>query len=190
VNTTDRILAVIDAGLQTPVPDPTFGEVSPAVDGGCARCGVEPAADSEFCGGCRAFLLGDSDVDPLAVRLPEVEAAGAALAQAFQTIGQAAVEVSRQVTAWFRGLSPEVREILVEYDRLCVTAQAIGLSRDRAQEILDEELDRAVETPEDARTALVRARVRIYAEALGPSGPIVPLDGLRWSDPERGDAPA
>lgn len=34
----DRILDVIDAGLQTPVPDPTFGEVSPKNHGRCARC--------------------------------------------------------------------------------------------------------------------------------------------------------
>jgi hypothetical protein len=38
--TTDRILAVIDAGLQTPEPDPTFGEISPENDDGCTRCGV------------------------------------------------------------------------------------------------------------------------------------------------------
>lgn len=61
----DRILETIDAGLQTPVPDPTFGEVSPVNNGRCARCQQHEAADGDLCPGCRAYLLGDSDDDPV-----------------------------------------------------------------------------------------------------------------------------
>ena len=62
-----KILDVIDAGLQTPRPDPSFGEVSETVYDVCVRCGRAPFEESEFCEGCRAFLLGDGD-DPLAPR--------------------------------------------------------------------------------------------------------------------------
>jgi len=55
----DRILDLIDAGLQTPMPDPTFGEVSPRVKAGCVRCGEKTTEGSDFCDPCRAFLLGD-----------------------------------------------------------------------------------------------------------------------------------
>ncbi len=64
-NSVDRILDIIDTGLQTPAPDPSFGEVSPPNVEGCARCGAPPADEGgDFCAGCRAFLLGDSDTDP------------------------------------------------------------------------------------------------------------------------------
>lgn len=60
MTTTDRILDLIDAGLQSSTEagqslgDPDL----------CARCQHTPHADdSDFCAGCRAYLLGDSDVD-------------------------------------------------------------------------------------------------------------------------------
>lgn len=60
----DRILDLIDAGLQTPVPDPEFGEVSPRNSSLCARCQwTPPADDSEFCPACRAWLLDDAPVE-------------------------------------------------------------------------------------------------------------------------------
>lgn len=60
-NSSDRILWIIDAGLQTPVPDPSFGEISPTVSPRCARCDtLTPADESEFCAPCRAYLLGDA----------------------------------------------------------------------------------------------------------------------------------
>lgn len=31
---------------------------------GCVRCGADPDDRSEFCGPCRAFMLGDTDHDP------------------------------------------------------------------------------------------------------------------------------
>lgn len=70
-NSVDRILDIIDTGLQTPAPDPSFGEVSPPNVEGCARCGAPPADEGgDFCAGCRAFLLGDTDTDP-ATGVPE-----------------------------------------------------------------------------------------------------------------------
>jgi hypothetical protein len=57
------IIDLIDVGLQTPAPDPTYGEVSPSNRESCARCHRPPANDSDWCEGCRAYLLGDRD-DP------------------------------------------------------------------------------------------------------------------------------
>lgn len=62
MSTTDRILGVIDAGLQH------SDEVSYGTDHSpdlCARCQkLEPATGGDLCEGCRAFLLGDSEQDP------------------------------------------------------------------------------------------------------------------------------
>jgi hypothetical protein len=59
----DDALAVIDEALseqaRTPLPAPVYDQ-----NGTCGRCGA-PASD-ERCPGCRAFLLGDSTVDPAA----------------------------------------------------------------------------------------------------------------------------
>lgn len=61
----DRVLDVIDTGLQTPMPDPSFGEISPRVSTRCARCDYrDPGDDSEFCDACRAYLLGDAPEPP------------------------------------------------------------------------------------------------------------------------------
>jgi hypothetical protein len=57
------IIDLIDVGLQTPAPDPTYGEVSPTNQETCARCHRPPADESDWCEGCRAFLLGDRE-DP------------------------------------------------------------------------------------------------------------------------------
>lgn len=58
----ERALAILDAGAQSS-PEPGYGtDVGP---GFCARCqGHDPASDGDLCGGCRAFLLGDTDEDP------------------------------------------------------------------------------------------------------------------------------
>jgi hypothetical protein len=55
MSTTDRILDLIDEGLA--VEAPTYGRA-----GRCDRC--EAPADEEVCPACRAFILGDTDVDP------------------------------------------------------------------------------------------------------------------------------
>jgi hypothetical protein len=68
---TDRILEIIDAGLQTPFPDPSFGEVSPVVDGRCARCRrVDPVEGSDWCERCRGILLGDIAEPPTSTVTP------------------------------------------------------------------------------------------------------------------------
>lgn len=65
----DRILAAIDAGLQSS-PEASFGEHtfnrSDAGPVRCVRCNdpLRDDASGEFCSACRSFLLGDSDVDP------------------------------------------------------------------------------------------------------------------------------
>ncbi len=61
------IVDVIDAGLQTPVPDPTFGEVSPVNRDCCWRCGAVTAEDSSagLCGQCRDYLRGEQEQDPV-----------------------------------------------------------------------------------------------------------------------------
>lgn len=59
----DRILGVIDAGLQTPIPDPTYGETSPVNDGRCWRCQCEAPADEStagVCEHCRQDLLDET----------------------------------------------------------------------------------------------------------------------------------
>lgn len=53
---TDRVLDVIDAGLGSSF-EQSYAAVRPDL---CTRCVVrKPAVDSDFCGACRAFLLGD-----------------------------------------------------------------------------------------------------------------------------------
>lgn len=37
---------------------------------GCVRCGAQRPDGSDFCAACRAFLLEDTDVDPLAATAP------------------------------------------------------------------------------------------------------------------------
>jgi hypothetical protein len=58
VNRPNRILDLIDAGLQS------SDETDYGFDGeGCIRCRAK-VEEGDFCPGCRAFLLEDSDEDP------------------------------------------------------------------------------------------------------------------------------
>lgn len=63
-----KILDVLDTGLQSSPESDMYRDVAPIVHDGCTRCRGVQAEDSEFCAGCRSFLLGDSDVDPTAPR--------------------------------------------------------------------------------------------------------------------------
>lgn len=68
--TTDRILDILDAGLQNRIPDTnsTFGYGTDTHPELCARCQKHAPhdTDSDLCTGCRNFLLGDTDTDPAA----------------------------------------------------------------------------------------------------------------------------
>lgn len=66
----DDILDVIDAGLQS--SSEAGEQFDPEM---CARCQRGPLADDRgLCAGCRAFLLGDSDRDPVGANSSPIEA--------------------------------------------------------------------------------------------------------------------
>ena len=68
--TVDRILDVLDVGLQTST-ETGYGTDHDAER--CARCQRhDPAEGGDLCPGCRAFLLGDSDDDPTASQMGRV----------------------------------------------------------------------------------------------------------------------
>lgn len=60
----DRIDAILDTIDEALSAEPTAVPVYEGVDT-CDRCGVR-SAHGEKCAGCRAFLLGDSEMDPRA----------------------------------------------------------------------------------------------------------------------------
>lgn len=62
----DRVLEALDVGLQAP-PEVPVGDLHVADydDELCVRCRDQGRTDGELCGDCRAWLLEDSDVDPL-----------------------------------------------------------------------------------------------------------------------------
>ena len=61
VSTADRILDVIDAGLQS---SDEHGYGTDHTPDRCARCQRHEPDLGDLCTGCRSFLLGDSDDDP------------------------------------------------------------------------------------------------------------------------------
>lgn len=65
MSSTDRILDLIDAGLQSSSESDRYLDVAPSVGEGCVRCGAGDVPEGgDLCDGCRAFLLGDSEDDP------------------------------------------------------------------------------------------------------------------------------
>jgi hypothetical protein len=62
----DRILDVIDVGLQQDAG--TDWAASLGESDLCVRCQRHEPSEGDLCGGCRAFLLEDSDEDPAFVR--------------------------------------------------------------------------------------------------------------------------
>lgn len=65
VTQADRVLDVIDAGLQS---SSEHGYTTDHAHGQCARClWHDPVEDGDLCVACRTFLLGDSDEDPVDV---------------------------------------------------------------------------------------------------------------------------
>lgn len=70
MSTAERIIDLIDDGLQSSA-ELSYGD---DVEGTCVRDGCrEPAAGGgNFCGECRAFMLEDTDIDPVAERRNDV----------------------------------------------------------------------------------------------------------------------
>lgn len=66
-STSDRILDLIDAGLQSSSESDRYRDVAPSVGEGCVRCDTSDVPEGgDLCKGCRAFLLDDSETDPAA----------------------------------------------------------------------------------------------------------------------------
>ena len=118
----DKVLELIDGGLQS---SSERGYVSVAVDR-CPRCvSREPCDGSEFCGPCRAFLLGDgpdTSFPPADARFSELSAAWDEtrrvlqepvdeLAARFATFGRAAAGVAVSL----RLAAERIAEALGEY---------------------------------------------------------------------------
>lgn len=200
VSTTDRILDIIDAGLQTPEPDPTFGEVSPEVHDRCARCEQhEPAKGGDLCEGCRAFLLGDSEHDPQAsgqwlsdeqwdnciIASPVAMPSASSIAATAAAVGRmAGVCVQEAVTAMNRFVESFRR---TEYVQSC---EALGLAPVRALELLSAEVD-AGSTDYETSTKRALARAHLDAAGLNPGPPGIQGDiWRRMFDPNRTPPPA
>jgi len=47
-------------------------EHAPGGGTGCVRCTAEPEPGSGFCGPCRAFMLGDLEVDPVPLHVADI----------------------------------------------------------------------------------------------------------------------
>lgn len=63
MSSADRILDLLDNTLES-TPETSYGHPTPP-DGVCPRCVRRRAAEgSTWCAGCRAWMLGDTDVDP------------------------------------------------------------------------------------------------------------------------------
>lgn len=107
-----KVLAVIDAGLQTPMPDPSFGEVSPVVTDRCPRCNTrDPADQSEFCAPCRAYLLGDAPEPPTVAGYAYIDLSFCDVeydlsVQRFERIRDAIAEFTHIATEQFDVLAP------------------------------------------------------------------------------------
>lgn len=91
--TTDRILDVIDAGLQSS-PEPGYG--TDHTPGMCARCQHTELTDGDLCSPCRAFLLGDTDKDQRRGMTPDEAAAQ------MQALADAIVPAIERVLDGFR----------------------------------------------------------------------------------------
>jgi hypothetical protein len=62
VSQVDRVLAVLDVGLQSSTETGYTTDHSPSR---CSRCQVGSVDDGDLCGDCRAYLLGDTAEDPI-----------------------------------------------------------------------------------------------------------------------------
>lgn len=89
---TDRILAAIDAGMQTSPESDVYVDVAPAILDVCVRCQRRDRdGDSDWCEPCRAFLLGDA---------PDPTCAGRYAVMAEQGSGPRRVTARDPAGAW------------------------------------------------------------------------------------------
>lgn len=65
-NRTDALFASIDQALAGHELQRST-EHAPGGATGCVRCSADPEPGSGFCAPCRAFMLGDLDVDPASI---------------------------------------------------------------------------------------------------------------------------
>lgn len=176
--TTDRILELIDAGLQSS-DEHGYGHDNRGL---CARCQRQKPAEGEFCAGCRSFLLEDSDEDPTGewvdvtdrVLLPErspgingIAALAAIVSRMAGTCVQEAVTAMNRFVESFRHS---------EYVQSC---EALGLTPIRALELLSAEVA-AGSTDYETTTKRARARAHLVAAGLDPGPP--GRQGEIWRD--------
>lgn len=136
MTTVDRILDIIDAGLQTPVEDPTFGEVSPVVHDRCVRCQVRACVEeSDFCVSCRAALLGDESPTATPEDIDVVIQACGQLAQDLAAVMASTVEATtaaiRRMAEAFESAGPIEPWLPVEVWELAAKADPVQRARAR-----------------------------------------------------------
>lgn len=132
--TADRILSLIDAGLQS--SDETGYGTDRAPDSTlCARCQLtEPVEGGDLCLVCRAFLLGDSDQDPT-TRSPHgfpVYGRSYGHSRSEASIRWQAMEMARYGAGWFlRGGGVLTVECMVCGSPVVEASSDLGLADDR-----------------------------------------------------------
>lgn len=146
----DRALAALDAGLQRSAePADSVGDLTR-----CARCLDEPrATESEFCAGCRAYLLREEldvpvDADTLRFEVVLLDSSGHVTDRP-----AAAVLVPLMLLEVTARLQEVVRE-----------GQVLGLPVEHCQAVVDDEIERYRQTREPLRGLPDRVRCRLYHE--------------------------
>lgn len=165
----DRALEALDSGAQVS-PETGEGLGDPTR---CARClRAERAEGSEFCAGCRAFILEDSNEDPAAdrrievvVNFEELVRADSDVVELVQSFVSASNDILVTSAAIVRLVSPEFFELANELELAIVIGLNRGLSEERCRAIIDEEVA-TFQTNLDGLDALPeRVRQRLYHEA-------------------------
>ena len=95
---TARLFASIDAALDGHALQRST-EHAPGGATGCVRCSAEPEPGSGFCAPCRAFMLGDLEVDPARVRVADPDAGDGQALDELRSAGWAVLSGSGQAVA-------------------------------------------------------------------------------------------
>jgi hypothetical protein len=149
-STTDRILDVIDAGLQSSYETGCpAGSTAEDDSTWCVRCAQNERAEGiEMCEGCRAFLLGDSETDLGAAR-GQVEMV--------DQFGRHVGTLDAGEGDWLQHQLDTRREEFV------AGAEALGVTREAALRLLSEELN----ATQGAEGVIEQAMARAYLVAAG-----------------------